>query len=166
MPTLASKIIDHCRGLGIELLPTETGIRCLAPLGALTSELQDLLKAKRDNVRDALIEEEASFDQAFAISFDDSPAQLPPQRQWSTVDGAVADFVLLLTPYDLPEPPFELDGYRTVVDSEKYLRALHRDIQAGPRGARYRSGVLMSELKIARDLLLEHYSTITMESRV
>lgn len=60
--------------------------------------------------------------------------------------AAIADFVLLLTPDDLPSVPFVLRLGVTVVDASRFLESLKRDIATGPEGPRAMYGGIQSDL--------------------
>lgn len=49
-----------------------------------------------------------------------------------------------------PEAPFQLTSCVRVVNSELFYGALRRDIEAGPRGARARTGALQADLRALR----------------
>ena len=75
----------------------------------------------------------------------------PPHPEWP---AALADFVLLLGPDDLPSS-FSLGHGEAVMDSAKYLRWVQRDIKRGPMGPRARYGALQRDMERLRDTLLE-----------
>jgi hypothetical protein len=66
---------------------------------------------------------------------------------------AVADFVLLLAPDDLPER-FKLRQGVEVVDSHLFLASLKRDVLRGAEGPRARWGALQKDLVTLKDLLV------------
>ena len=69
--------------------------------------------------------------------------------------AAVADFVLLLTPDDLPATPFAFGGpHCVVVDRCKFLTSLRADIGRGPSGPRAIRGAMQADLRQLRDLLI------------
>ena len=76
------------------------------------------------------------------------PAQTPDD--WP---AALADFVLLLAPDDLPAEPFELNPWATIVDRTRFLKSLQADIRRGPTGPRARHGVLQADLRHLRQRL-------------
>ena len=86
----------------------------------------------------------------------------PPQLEQATKVGgasihwpaALADFVLLLVPGDLPAPPFLITPAVQIVSRERFLNWLKADIYRGPTGPRARWGALQSDLQRLRDLLL------------
>jgi hypothetical protein len=53
----------------------------------------------------------------------------------------------------LPHEPYDLAPAVKVVDPARFYTALARDIAAGPRAARARTGVLTEELRRLRDLI-------------
>ena len=67
--------------------------------------------------------------------------------------AALADFVLLLAPDDLPVEPFELNPWTTVVDRGEFLRWLQADIRRGHTGPRARLGSLQTDLRQLRERL-------------
>ena len=74
---------------------------------------------------------------------------------WPNDLAALADWVLLLAPDDLPATPFEFGGpYCVVVDECKFIASLKTDIRRGTSGPRARYGALQSDLHRLRDLLL------------
>ena len=69
--------------------------------------------------------------------------------------GALADFVLLLTPADLPATPFEFGGpHCVVVDREEFLKAKQADIRRGPIGPRAMYGAIQEDLRKLHKILL------------
>ena len=71
----------------------------------------------------------------------------PVPVQWP---GAAADFVLLLTPDDLPPVPFRLNAWTEVKDAGKMLGRLQADILRGPSGPRAFYGALQRDLEELR----------------
>jgi len=78
----------------------------------------------------------------------EAPARTPDD--WP---AALADFVLLLAPDDLPVVPFELNPWTTIVDRTKFLRWLQADIRRGHTGPRARLGTLQTDLRHLRQRL-------------
>lgn len=60
MTPLASQLISECRRLGIELSPTDRGVKCTAPVGTMTPELQAAIKINRDRIRELLLSDRGS----------------------------------------------------------------------------------------------------------
>jgi hypothetical protein len=160
MNALATNVIDRCRSLGIELVPTVRGVKCLAPAGTMTKDLKAVIVAKRDEIRELLLQEASPDDLAAEIDFDTSEPIPPSPATWPADVGALADFVMLLSVQDLPTAPFELDSGRTVVDTSKFLRSLHGDVRCGADGPRAKLGSLQSDLQLVRNLLLDESSSI------
>jgi hypothetical protein len=52
-----------------------------------------------------------------------------------------------------PEAPFHLNEYRRVINTDLFYEALRRDILAGPRGARARTGALQDDLRELKNRL-------------
>ena len=73
--------------------------------------------------------------------------------------GAAADFVLLLTPDDLPEAPFNLNAWTEVRDAAKMLRSLRADILRGPTGPRAFYGALQRDLQDVQRFALQAAET-------
>jgi hypothetical protein len=67
--------------------------------------------------------------------------------------GALGDWVLLLTPGDLPER-FTLRRGVVVDNRRRFLAALQQDIRRGPSGPRARFGALQGDLGALRRVLL------------
>ena len=67
--------------------------------------------------------------------------------------AAAADFALLLTPDDLPRPPFRLNPWTEVRDAGKMLQWLRADVRRGPSGPRARYGALQRDLEELRRFL-------------
>src|SRR5262249_48873674 len=122
MNSLATGLLERCRDLGIELTPTDRGVRCVAPSGTMTAELRDLIAASRERLRDLLLFEEDVLE---GIPFCEEQGQSSSASPaWSLEVSAAADFVLLLAPDDLPSTPFELEYGRHVVDASRFLESL------------------------------------------
>ena len=74
---------------------------------------------------------------------------------WPVDLAALADWVLLLAPDDLPTTPLEFGGhYCVVVDRCKFIASLQTDIRRGASGPRARYGAIQSDLRRLRDLLI------------
>ena len=52
-----------------------------------------------------------------------------------------------------PESPFQLNRHTTVIDAGKFYSALRRDIEAGPKGPRARTGAIQCDLRDLQDKL-------------
>lgn len=78
-----------------------------------------------------------------------------PRHAWP---GALADWVLLLEPDDLPDRFVLRPGVR-VVDRTRFLNRLRNDIQQGPSGPRARFGGLQRDLLNLHAVLLGGQAT-------
>ena len=133
--TAAADLLAELRGLGIELQPHGESLR-FRPRDRMTP---DLLARTRMHKAELLAmfhpeDVQAAFVEAPVRTPDDWPA-------------ALADFVLLLTPDDLPAEPFELNPWTTVVDRTRFLKWLQADIRRGETGPRARLGALQTDLR-------------------
>lgn len=83
-----------------------------------------------------------------------SPSSLNTMQDASSAEwAALEQWLMKLTPADLPPEPFTLDHAIVVVDKEKYLKALKREAELGPNGPRARSGGFQAECSKIRALL-------------
>ena len=80
-----------------------------------------------------------------------------PQQLWP---AAAADFVLLLAPDDLPRRFTRSPGVE-VVNPERFLATLKREVVAGPRGPRARSGALQEDVRALTRFLLSRHAPKT-----
>ena len=128
----------------------------------MTQDLQSAIAAKRREIRELLLEEALLEDLAAEIDFDLPESSPIAAATWPVDVGALADFVLLLSVEDLPAAPFVLEPHRTVIDADKYLRALQRDVAAGPGGPRALTGDLYQELQRIHNLVIDHDSVGTV----
>jgi hypothetical protein len=144
-------LIDECRSQGIVFTLGGVGFKCKAPTGVMTSDVKSILGAFGDNIRQWLIEESELAHRTPSTSVE---VQYKSEHQWTKDVAAAADFVLLLTIEDLPEPPFELSPGRTVIDRCKFLRSIQDDIKAGIDGARSKTGALQVALSCLKLYLL------------
>lgn len=78
------------------------------------------------------------------------PRQSTPPLPWP---HDAADFCLLLTPDDLPEPPVPISPGVTLVNRERFLVWLKRDILLGEDSPRARWGALQRDLVRLRNML-------------
>ena len=156
----ATAVLTECHRRGIVLWATDVGIKCRAPKGSMTTELQTAVSSHRDNLRRLLVH-------AAPTASVDAPALPPPvpsaSRDQVVIDwppdvGAAANFVMLLTVDDLPPAPFEFGPGCRIVDATKFLASLQTDVRCGPRGPRNRFGAVQSDLRRLRDLLLYAHS--------
>lgn len=161
MTSLATQVIERCRSLGIKLIPTDQGVKCLAPAGTMTRDLQAVIKAKRNEIRDRLVEEDGLDRDAAEFEFGSyEPTPPLPVTYWPAGVGKRADFAMLLTAEDLPTAPFEVSRGRVVVNPEKFLRALQADVKHGANGPRARTGVLHDELLLLHEIVLASLNSI------
>lgn len=79
-----------------------------------------------------------------------NPPKLQPVTSWP---AAAADFVLLLTPDDLPSDPKSYGPECVRIDRRKYLRSLKSDVLLGPNGPRARYGAVQNELLLLTRVL-------------
>lgn len=77
---------------------------------------------------------------------------------------ALADWILLLAPDDLPAMPFEIMPGEQVIGRTEFLRRLQADIRQGPRGPRARYGALQRTMEQLKRLLLREPSIADTES--
>jgi hypothetical protein len=149
----AADVLAECRRLGIALGPTDTGVKCTTPKGAMTPALAAAVKANRDELRRVLVSEaDREHVTGATTSSNCDYERTRALRGWPADVGALADFVLLLTADDLPPAPFALRQDSTVIDTDKFLRAIQADIRAGPHGPR--SGSLQRDLCRLRSITL------------
>lgn len=89
--------------------------------------------------------------------------RFPKQHGPRPVDwpAAQADFVLLLTPDDLPPVPFRLTSKTTVHDRERFLKHLKTSIRIGPTDWYARRGILQDELRALHRLLIQGFETVS-----
>lgn len=57
------------------------------------------------------------------------------------------DWIMTVTPEQMPDAPFELHPGVTVVDSARFLASLQRDASLGPTGPRNKWGSLQADLE-------------------
>ena len=81
------------------------------------------------------------------------PAMPTPVPEWSQ---ELADFILGLTPTDLPPAPFRLHPWANVVDSNRYLAWLKRDVELGPRSPRAQYGVLHGDMERLQEVVSQY----------
>lgn len=70
----------------------------------------------------------------------------------------LVNWALALKPEDLPEVPFILHQAQTVVDREKFLRFIQRDLEKGPQGTRARLGTIQEDVKALWKIYYEDQS--------
>jgi hypothetical protein len=146
------KLITECRQLGIVFSVSGAGFKCSAPAGVMTFELQKVLDTYRNEIRIWLLTEIEPTFEDIRIGFDTK--QAVKVQEWPRDVAAAADFVMLLTPSDLPPTPFKLASYRTIVDGMTFLASLKADIQAGATGPRSLLGTLQDDVVALRRYLL------------
>ena len=130
----APSFIEHLRIRGITLQAHGDRLR-FHPRSAMTPELLAQLQSHKHELLSSLRPTVAD--------------------DWPTDLAALADWVLLLAPDDLPAAPFEFGGpYCIVVDPCKFIASLRTDIRRGASGSRARYGALQSDLRRLRGLLL------------
>lgn len=110
----------------------------------MTPELRDLISAHRDGIRSHLFPESTCI----------TTEKERPSPDWQLDVAAAVDFVLLLSPDDLPAAPFEFEPGRTIVDREKFLRSIQDDVRMGQHGPRAVAGVLHQDLLAIRSLVV------------
>lgn len=155
MTTLA--LLSDLAAVGVTLQPQGDKLR-FHPRDRVTPELLDRITEHKPELLRVLAEPEPFGDlqprDDHADDRRDIGPQAPPQRRqprpaepsedWP---AALADFVLLLQPEDLPAAPFSPGPAATVTDHAKYLRTLQADIRRGPSGPRARYGALQDDLR-------------------
>lgn len=115
---------------------------------------------KLDEEPPTIIESAASTDTAarFARLVEPTHKELTTrvnQAVGSTWPAALADFVLLLSPGDLPATPFEFGGPHCIVtDRRKFLTWLKSDVRRGAEGARARFGAIQTDIERLHGMLL------------
>lgn len=148
----ATELLDEFDRLSIELWATGERLQFRAPRGTMTPELRLTIAEHRRDLLQELALRESRFDSCAP----DRHVRLlrpPPVIEWDEALAALADFILLLTPCDLPESPFPLAPGCTVVDGRKYLAKLKLDLKAGPKSPRARYGALQDEMRSLHSLL-------------
>ena len=63
------------------------------------------------------------------------------------------NWIQSVTADQLPDPPFRVNHYTTVVDPEQWLTKIQEDAQANPKFWRLRTGVLQREIEQIRELI-------------
>jgi hypothetical protein len=145
------ELLKQCDQRGIKLSATEACLRYRCPAGVLTTDLRSALAANRTEIIRRLNSGSAAVPAQPPIK----TAVLPTRRDWPPEIGALADFVQLLTPDDLPYPPFKLWTWCVVVDRTRFLATMQVDARIGPRNPRARFGALQADLLQLRNLLLD-----------
>jgi hypothetical protein len=150
--TVAAEVIADCRRRGIMLSSAGPGVKCTAPKGVMTPDLAAAVKVNRDDIRRLLLAEAERTRDSTSIGFGRGGQRTQASTEWPASTGAAIDYVLLLTPEDMPPAPFDLRQGSVVVDAGKFLRAVQADIRTGPRGPR--AGTVHDDVQRLRDLAL------------
>ena len=114
------------RMLGGTLRAEEGQLRCRLPRQGVTPELERALRRHKSTIIETL-------------------------EQWGPGAGYLVLWFLESAP--LTRKPFQLDRARRVTDPSRYFYGLYVDVQAGPAGARARTGALQKELRLLHTLL-------------
>jgi hypothetical protein len=149
----AHAVLAECRRRGVELQPTDTGVKCRASRGVIDTQLHAAITAHRGELRTMLVLVTGELAQPSPTPRRDPPPTRLPD--WPAGVCAAADFALLLTVDDLPPAPFTFGRGVTVVDAEKFLTSIQADVRRGRLGPRAKPAVLHAELLRLRDLLTE-----------
>src|SRR5262249_5566320 len=88
-------------------------------------------------------------------------SQRAPNAAWRGDEAAAIDFMLLLSPDDLPTEPFGFGAGCTVVDRARFLARFKADARRGPAGPPPRFGALQAEVVRLRRLLLDGVDGLT-----
>ena len=140
----APGFLSDLEARGIVLSVDVGQIRFEAPAGVFTPELRTTAAEHRGELLQAI-------NAAGVGRISTRPANRPAIK-WPS---DAADFVLLLTPDDLPAVPFQLNAWTEVRDAAKFLRSLRADIRRGPSGPRAFYGAIQADLLELRRFALQ-----------
>jgi hypothetical protein len=110
----------------------------------MTSEFMETIREHRGEIVAILA---TSPGRSTNLAWAGQPASTIP---WPAV---LADWVLLLQPSDLP-PRFVLRQGVEVIDRDRFLAWLQRDIRLGPSGPRAYYGALQGDIEALRQFLI------------
>lgn len=174
-----SDIREECARLGIQLSTTDRGalkVKALkgsvspALLAGLKAHKDELLQELQDQAREAWDATEPPLGQPGDENrerlqpTDDASIGGPPGQGTTaaTIEARANEgleqfgWLFEIGPDDLPDVPFPLHHAVTVIDKERFLNSLRKDLAQGPRGPRARSGALQSDCARLATLLRDH----------
>ena len=159
MTGTAVELLSFCWSRNVVLTPIGHRLKVDAPEAELTPDLVNRLRLNKTELLTLL---QPGKPEEVTAPLTLWPAEKGEPDDSASIEwpAALVDFVLLLTPEDLPPEPFQLNAWTTVIDRTKFLRSVQTDLRAGHTGPRARLGAVQADLRHLQSLLASHHEFV------